>query len=106
MAAQLVIGRRAAPVLDQEQAQVLLGRPEILARIDRAQLRIGCYLLVEPVHQATERRLAANLLVQARWLGCHLTSVFGPRHRALPAGWLAPGRWPGPPGIPGVGRRL
>ena len=65
MAAQFVIGGRAAPVLDQEQPQVFLGGPEILARVDRAQLRVGRHALVEEVGQAAERLLAADRFVEA-----------------------------------------
>src|SRR5262249_19611785 len=74
MAAQLVIGARAAPVLHEEQAQVLLGRPQILARVDPPELRIGGNALVEGMHQAAERFLAADRLVEADRFCCRVHS--------------------------------
>src|SRR5262249_48627880 len=41
MAAKLVIGARAAPVLHEEQAQVLLGGPPILSPVSRTAFRNG-----------------------------------------------------------------
>ena len=60
VAAPLVVGGRAAPVLHQEQPEVLLGRAEVPARVDGAQFGVGGHLLIEPVHQAPERRLPAD----------------------------------------------
>jgi hypothetical protein len=64
MAAKLVIGARAAPVLHEEQAQVLLGGSQILTRVDRPEFRIGGNALVKGMHQAAKRLLAADCLVE------------------------------------------
>ena len=66
----LVVGTRPAPVLHEEQAQVLLGRPEVPAGVDRAQVGIGGHPAVEGVHQAEEGLLAAHGLVEADGSGC------------------------------------
>src|SRR5262249_41620611 len=68
VATALVIGRRAAPVLDQEQPQVLLRPPQITAPVHPPPPGVGRDLLVEPVDQAAERRLAPDGLVQAQCL--------------------------------------
>jgi hypothetical protein len=65
MPAQLAVGLRAAPVLDEEQREVLLGRLQVLRRVDRPEHRILGDALVEPVDQAAEGVLAAHCLVQA-----------------------------------------
>jgi len=63
--AQLVVSARTAPVLDEEQPQVLFGRPKVLGRIHRAQHRVLRDALVEPVDQAAEGLLPAHCLVEA-----------------------------------------
>src|SRR5580704_4991675 len=65
MPAQLVVGAWPAPVLHEEQSQVLLGRAEILRRVHRAQHGILRDALVEPVNQAGEGLLPAHGLVEA-----------------------------------------
>src|SRR5580693_9091020 len=65
MPAQLGVGARPAPVLDQEQPQVLLGRAQILRRVHRPQYGILGDALVEPVDQAGEGLLPAHRLVEA-----------------------------------------
>jgi hypothetical protein len=67
--AQLVIGLRAAPVLDEEQPQVLLRGAEVFGRVHRAQHRVGGDLLVEPVDQPGKRLFAANGGVEGDLLG-------------------------------------
>src|SRR5262249_10191087 len=62
---QFVVGARAAPVLDQEQAQVLLGRPEALAGIDRPQERILGDGPVECADKPGKGVFAADRLVYA-----------------------------------------
>src|SRR6185312_622132 len=66
MPTALVIGARAAPVLHEKQPQVLLGGPEVLARVYRTELRIVRDALVEGVHQPAEGLLAADSLIEAR----------------------------------------
>jgi hypothetical protein len=65
MSAQLVVGTRAAPVLHEEQPEVLLGRAQVASRVDRPQHRIARHALVEPVDQAAEGLLPAHGLVEA-----------------------------------------
>ena len=85
MATPLVVGGRAAPVLDEEQPQVLLGRTQVPARVDRPQLGIGRDLLVEAVDEAAEGGLSADCLVKAR--GLRLAHRFqGSRRRVLRPG--------------------
>src|SRR5580698_694726 len=62
---------------------MLLGWPQVLARIHRPQLGIGGNLLVERVYQAAKRWLAACLLIQARWLARHATHPSRPRGLAV-----------------------
>jgi hypothetical protein len=64
--APLAVGAGAAPVLNEEKPQVLLGRAEILAGVNRAELRIPRDATVERAHQAAERLLAAHCLIKAR----------------------------------------
>src|SRR5580693_4923848 len=80
MPAQLVVGTRPAPVLDEEQPQVLLGRTEILGRVHRPQHGILRDALVEPVDQAAEGLLPAHGLVEAGRLAhaCQLTEPAHP----------------------------
>src|SRR5712691_8524780 len=86
MATPLVVGAGAAPVLDEEQAQVLLGRPEILARIYRPELRVSGNALVERMHQAPEGLLAADRFVEAgRFCSRVHTGVQGTGPRRLRA---------------------
>ena len=74
VAALLAVGSGAAPVLDQEQPQVLLGRPEIPARVYRPEQRIPGDFLVEPAYQAAEGLFPAHGLVEAL-LGCLIHAV-------------------------------
>src|ERR1700760_1240256 len=64
VAAQFVVGLRAAPVLDEEQPQVVLGRREVLGRVHRPQLRILGHQLVKAVHQPVEELITADRLVE------------------------------------------
>jgi len=66
MPTALVIGARATPVLHEEQPQVLLGGPQIFARVHRPELWIGSNALVEDVHEPAEGLLAADRLIEAR----------------------------------------
>lgn len=54
VAAVLVIGARAAPVLHQEEAQTLLGRGEFALRVQRAQDRVAAHTAVEAPDQPPE----------------------------------------------------
>src|SRR5262249_14723049 len=84
MPAQLVVGARPAPVLHEEQPQVLLGRAEVLGRVDRTQHGVFRHALVEPVDQAGEKLLPAHRLVEADRLAhaCQLTGCQTPSRLA------------------------
>ena len=56
MAALLVVGGRAAPVLGQEQRQAVAGAGEVRLRVERPEVRIGLDPVVEPVDEAPRRR--------------------------------------------------
>jgi DNA-binding NarL/FixJ family response regulator len=85
MPAQLVVGARPAPVLHEEQPQVLLGRAEIFGRVHRPQRGIVRNALVEPVDQAAERLLPAHGLIEAGRLAhvCQLTGQARPDRPAV-----------------------
>jgi cation:H+ antiporter len=70
MAAPLPVGARAAPVLDQEEPEPLLGGPQVLLGVQRAEERVVRHSLVEPVDEPAEGLLAADRLKECRLL-CH-----------------------------------
>src|SRR5262249_26498414 len=83
--ASLLVRARPAPVLDQEEPQVLLGRPEVLAGVDGAQRGIASHPAVEGVHQVTEGPLAAHGLVEGDRFGYLFhAGVQGSRRTGLP----------------------
>ena len=65
MSALLAVGRRPAPVLDQEQGQPLGRARQIFVRIDTPQDGITGDPRVEALDESPEGRLAARQLVQA-----------------------------------------
>jgi cation:H+ antiporter len=70
MAALFPIGPRAAPVLDEEEPEPLLGGSEVLFRIERAEHRVRRDVLIEPVDEPAEGLLAADRLEECHFL-CH-----------------------------------
>jgi hypothetical protein len=63
MAAFLVIGRRPAPVLDQEKCEVLGGVRKVLVGIEGPENRITCNPRIEAFHQQPEGLLPTGGLV-------------------------------------------
>ena len=71
------VGVRAAPVLHEEQPKPFLGWPEVrLLRVERQQHLVVCDLLVEPGDDAVEDLLAADRVVEVRYiLRCRHESI-------------------------------
>ena len=65
VAALVVVGARAAPVLGQEQGQATLGRREVRLRVERPQDRIVGDAGVEPADEVLEEGHPAGAVVQA-----------------------------------------
>lgn len=64
VAAEIVVRRRAAPVLAQEQRQVLGGRAQIRAFIHRSEHGVVGHTLVERVNNPTNGRFATDLVIE------------------------------------------
>ena len=66
MAALVVVGGRAATVLDQEQHEPMAGAVEVgVVGIDGQQHRVGLHAGIEPVDQPLEVGRAADAVEQA-----------------------------------------
>lgn len=69
VSARLAIGRRAAPVLREEQGEAFGGRAEVLFGVHRLQHLVGGDAAIERVDQPTECLHPAHLVVEADGLG-------------------------------------
>ena len=65
VAALVVVGRRPAPVLGEEQCQPVAGAGQVLFGVDRAEDGIGFDPVVEPADECLEERQTAGGLVHA-----------------------------------------
>src|SRR3546814_6775363 len=95
MATALAVGRRAAPVLHEEQRQTLLRGAEVLLGVHRLEHLIAGHLAVEDLDETPEHRLAADLVVERERFahapgssGVSAAGFFGAR---LAGGDLGPG---------------
>ena len=61
---RLGIGRRAAPVLDQEQGQSIGRRLEIVFRIEGAEQRIQGNPFIKSLNQGPKRRFATDAFIE------------------------------------------